>query len=103
MPAVVTLRPGKAVGKDAAFQILSKGLTNKGLEGVVVALAVELAATGQLKPSLKVLGYGLVEPRTLGAARVVEFGLCTRWPVRVRRQVRWACRANYWVRQILLN
>ena len=39
------------------------------------ALSVKLAGTGQLKPGLEVLGYGLVEQRALGAARVVEFGL----------------------------
>jgi hypothetical protein len=49
------------MGKDAALQILAKRLTDIGLGGVVVALAVELACTGQLKPGLKMLGYGLVE------------------------------------------
>ena len=60
VPAVIAPGPGKAMGKDAAFQILAKRLTDIGLGGVVVALAVELAGTGQLKPGLKVLGYGLV-------------------------------------------
>jgi len=32
-------------------------LADAGLEGVVVALAVELAATDQLKPGLEVFGY----------------------------------------------
>ena len=86
-------RPGKAMGKDAALQIFAKGLADIGLGGVVVALAVKLAGTGQLKPGLEVLGNGLVEQRALGVARVVELGLCTRWPTRVRMRVglRWTC------------
>ena len=51
----------------------------------------QLAGTGQLKPGLKVLGYGLVEQSPLGVARVVEFGLCTRLPARMRMRLRWAC------------
>ncbi len=91
VPAVITPGPGKTVGEDAALQILAKRLTNLGLGAVVVALAVELAATGQLKPGLEVLGYGLVEQRALGVARVVELWLCIRWPTRVRMRLRWAC------------
>jgi hypothetical protein len=49
------------VRKDAALQIFAKGLADVGLGGVVVALAVELTGTGQLKPGLKMVGYGLVE------------------------------------------
>ena len=59
---------------DAALQILAKRLTDIGLGRVVVALAVKLARAGKLKPSLKVFGYGFVEQRALGVARVVEFG-----------------------------
>ncbi|MFT7116089.1 MAG: hypothetical protein ACI9I0_001299 [Rhodoferax sp.] len=62
MPAVIAPGPGKAVRKDAAFQILAKGLADVGLGGVVVTLAVELARAGELQPSLEVLGYGLVQP-----------------------------------------
>ena len=50
---------------------------------VVVALAVELAGTGQLKQGLEVLGYGLVEQSPLGVALVVELGLGARLPARV--------------------
>ena len=78
MPAVVAPRPGKAVRKDAAFQILAKRLADIRLWGVVVALAVELACAGQRMPGLEVLGDGLVQQRTLWVARVVELGLCTR-------------------------
>ena len=56
------------------FSLFAKGLADIRLGGVVVALAVELAATGQLKPALKMLGYGLVEQSALGVAWVVEFG-----------------------------
>ena len=77
---VITPRPGKAVRKDAAFQILAKGLTDVGLRGVVVAPAVRLAGTAHLKPGLEVLGHGLAEQRALRVARVVELGLCTRLP-----------------------
>jgi len=36
---------------------------------VVIALAVELACAGELKPCLEVLGDGLVEQGPLGVAR----------------------------------
>ena len=49
MPAVVTPCPGKAVRKDAAFQIFAKGLAHKGLWRVVVSLAVKLARAGQAR------------------------------------------------------
>jgi hypothetical protein len=62
VPAVIAPGPGKAVRKDAAFQILAKGLADEGLGGVVVTQAVELARAGELQPSLEVLGYGLVQP-----------------------------------------
>ena len=74
------------MGKDAAFQIFAKGLTHEGPGGVVVALPVELAGTGEFMPGLKVLGNGLVQQRTLGVARVVEFGFGERWPARVWTQ-----------------
>jgi len=77
---IVTPRLGKTVRKDAAFQIFAKGLADIGLGGVVVALAVELAGTGQLKPGLEVLGYGLVEQSPLGVARVVELGFAPACP-----------------------
>jgi hypothetical protein len=76
------------VGKDAAFQILAKGLADVGLWGVVVALAVELAHAGKFMPGLEVLGYGFVQQSPLGVARVVEFGLCTRLPARMRMRLR---------------
>ena len=72
------------MSEDAAFQILAKRLTDIRLWGVVVALAVKLAGTCQRVPGLEVLGYGLVQQRTFGVARVVELGLCTRWATRVR-------------------
>jgi hypothetical protein len=65
------------------------------LGGVVVALAVELTGSGQLKPGLKILGNGLVEQRALGVARVVEFGLCSRLPARMRMRLRWACSGGH--------
>ena len=46
----------------------------------MVALAVVLACTGQLKPGLEVFGNGLVEQSPFGVAGVVEFGFCTRCP-----------------------
>ena len=91
VPAVVTPRPGKAMGKDSAVQILAKRLTDIGLGAVVVALAVELTGAGQLKPGLEVFGNGLAQQRAPGVARVVEFGLCTRLPARMRMRLRWAC------------
>ena len=43
VPAIVAPRPGKAMGKDSALQMLAKSLANTGPWRVVVALAVELA------------------------------------------------------------
>ena len=71
------------MGEDAAFEVFAEGLAHIGLWGVVVTLAVELAGTGQLKPGLEVLGYGLVERSPLGVALVVELGFGTRLPARV--------------------
>ena len=89
VPAIVTPCAGKAMGKDAAFQIFAKGLADIGLWGVVVALAVELTGTGQLKPGFEMFGYGLVQQRAFGVARVVEFRFGTRWAVRMRMRLRW--------------
>ena len=72
--AVITPGPGKAVRKDAAFQILLERLADIGLGRVVVALAVELAGTGERVPGLEVFSNRLIEQRALGVARVVEFG-----------------------------
>lgn len=47
MPAVNAPGPGKAVGEDAALQIFAESLTDIRLGAVVVALAVELAGTGE--------------------------------------------------------
>ena len=88
---IITPGPGKAVRKDAAFQIFAKRLADKGLGCVVVALTVKLTGAGQLMPSLEVFCYGLVEQSPLGVTRVVELWLCTRWPTRVRMRLRWAC------------
>ena len=71
VPAIVTPGSGKAMCKDAAFQIFTKRLADIGLGGVVVGLAVELTCTGQLKPGLEVLGDGLVQKSPLEVARVV--------------------------------
>lgn len=71
MPAVVAAGAGKAVSEDAALQILLEGFAHIGLGAVVVALPVELARAGQLKPGLVVLSDCLVEQRALGVARVV--------------------------------
>ena len=53
MPTVVTTGASKAVRKDTAFEIFAKRLADVGTGCMVVALAVKLADTGQLKPSLK--------------------------------------------------
>ena len=60
MPAVVTPCPGKAVRKDAGFQIFAKGLAHKGIWRVVVSLAVKLDRAGHLNPCLEMLCNGLV-------------------------------------------
>ena len=75
VPAVSAAGAGKAVRKDAAFQILLERPADIGLWRVVVALPVKLACTGKLKPGLKVFGYRLVQQGSLGVARLVEFGL----------------------------
>ena len=48
--AVITPGAGKTMRKDAAFQILAKGLADIRLGGLVVTLAVELSCAGQVKP-----------------------------------------------------
>ena len=88
MPAVVTPCPGKAVRKDAGFQIFAKGLAHKGIWRVVVSLAVKLARAGQLKPGLEMLGNGLVQQRAFGVAGVVELGFgCCCWLCCSKRSV----------------
>jgi len=72
VPAVAA---GKAVGEDAALQILLERFAHEGLGAVVVALAIELACAGEFIPGLVVLGYRLVAQCALGVARVVELGL----------------------------
>jgi hypothetical protein len=52
--------------KDAAFEVFAKGLADVGFWCVVVALAVELAGTGQFEPRLEVFGDGAVQQRVLG-------------------------------------
>ena len=63
----------KAVGEDAAFEVLGKGLSDVGLGGAVVALPVKLARAGQLEPGLIVISHRLVQQRALGVAGIVEF------------------------------
>ena len=60
MSTIVTPRPGKAMRKDAAFEIFAKGLADTGLGCVVVTLAVGLACADEFMPSLGMVGYGLV-------------------------------------------
>ncbi len=43
MAAVTTANAGKAMGEDATFEVFAKRLSDVGLGGVMVALAVELA------------------------------------------------------------
>jgi len=46
--AVIAADARKAVGKDAAFEVLAERLLHVGGRGVVVALAVELAGAGEV-------------------------------------------------------
>ena len=66
------------MGKGAAFEVFTKRLAHVGTRCVVVALAIELARAGQVKPGLKILPNGAVQQGSLGVARVVELGL-SRW------------------------
>ena len=81
--AVTTACAGKAVRKDAAFQVLGKRFAYIDLWRVVVALPVELACAAQLKPGLVVLGNCLAQQCALGVARVVELGLGGVWHTRL--------------------
>jgi len=74
VPAVIAANPGKAVGKDAAFEVFAKRLLYVDRRGVVIALAVELAGASQLQPGLEVLGYRLVQQGAFWMAGVVGFG-----------------------------
>ena len=76
-PAVVTAGARKAVGKKMPQSRYlrrrsinqAKSLSDVGCQGMVVALAVELAGACQLKPGLEVLGHGALQPGALGMAR----------------------------------
>ena len=72
--AIVATGAGKAVGKDAAFEVFAKRLLDKGRWCVVVALPVELTGACYLEPGFKVLGDGAVQQGSLGVARVVALG-----------------------------
>ena len=82
MPTVVTTGARKAVGKDTAFEIFAKRLADVGTGCMVVALAVKLAGTGQLKSSLKILADSVVQQGALGVTRVIEFGFGANTSVR---------------------
>jgi hypothetical protein len=60
-PAVITPGSGKALGKDAAFEVFAKSLAHM-LRGDVV---VALACAGEFMPGLEVFGDGLVEQLAL--------------------------------------
>ena len=47
--------------QNVAFEVFAKRLAHIRLGGAVVALPIELACAGHLKPSLEVLGYLLVQ------------------------------------------
>ncbi len=57
-PTIAAAGAGKTVGEDTALQILGKRIPNIGLGAELIALPVELACAGQLKPNLVVLGNG---------------------------------------------
>lgn len=61
--------------KDATFEVFAKRLTDVRAWRVTITLTVELACAGELKPGFVVFGNGLVEQRSLGVARVVEYWL----------------------------
>ncbi len=84
MSAVITAGACKAVRKDAAFEVFAKRLADVGTWRMVIALAVELAATGQLKPCLEMLGHCAVQQGVLGVTRVVELGFVARVRTHVR-------------------
>ena len=92
VPAGVTPGAGKAVGEDAAFEVFAKGVLYVRGQRVVVARAVELSGTGQLKPGLEVRGYSAVQQRALGVAGFVGFdgfGGCARL---ARLRAQWGMR-----------
>ncbi len=45
--AFITPSPGKVMREDAVFEVFAESLTNIGLGGVVVTLAIELAGAGE--------------------------------------------------------
>jgi hypothetical protein len=62
---VIATGAGKAMQEDIVFEVFTKGLADIGLECVVLTLPVELACANQFKPSLEVVGYGLVKQPAL--------------------------------------
>ncbi len=68
--AIVTVDAGKAVSKNAAFEVFAKGLLDLHSRGRVVTLAVELTGTGQLQPGLKVISDCAAQQGLLGVPGV---------------------------------
>ncbi len=64
---------------------------------MVIALAVELAVTGQVKPCLEMLDHCAVQQGVLGVTRVVElgFGAGKRTRLRMRVLLRWTCSGGH--------
>ena len=87
VPAVVTPDAGKAVGKDAAFEVFAESLLYVGCRGVVVALAVKLSCAGELKPGLEVFGNRAIQQGALGMAGVVGFGFVGSRKLRAQRSM----------------
>ena len=88
MPAVVTPCPRKAVGKDAALQILAKRLLDIGGPGVVLALAVEMTGACNLRVIYVLPGVlyeSLLHPLTMLAGAGLGIRPAGGCPAGVRR------------------
>lgn len=68
--AIVTADAGKAVRKNAAFEVFAKGLLDIQRRRMVVTLAVELTGTGQLQPGLEVISDCAAQQGLLGVPGV---------------------------------
>lgn len=68
VPAILTTRPCKAVGKDAALLVLGKRLAQIGLGGAIVLLTFKLPRAGKIQPCLEVFGQCLLQQRAFGVA-----------------------------------
>ena len=87
--AVAAAHARKAVGEDAALEVLAERLHHMGRRRVMAALPVELTHAGQFQPRLEVSGDGAIQQRLLRVARAIQGRILVRMLSRLS-----GCRAH---------